>query len=190
MSVPVYWLETHSGPDVSLSTFHQQSLIRPDSYVPPVHYQGYHINDVVRIRPAPEAPLQDANHTLPSQELVGRSGRIVGIMDDGVLILELYSLNEDIPPGDDQTEQVSEVDEATENLDGLLSVEVNDRSQPQIIHVDRGCADVVLRASIRDYLQLIGVNDFKQDRGEVTDVYEDGFAQLQLSDGVSIHILM
>lgn len=40
--------------------------------------------------------------------------------------------------------------------------------------------------AIRDYFQLIGVNDPKRDRGVVTEVYENASVQLKLIDGVSI----
>ena len=44
----------------------------------------------------------------------------------------------------------------------------------------------MLRVSLQDFLQLVGVDDPKRDRGEVTKVYGDGFVQLQLIDGVSV----
>jgi hypothetical protein len=140
-------------------------------------------------------------------EYTGRSGRMVGTADDDTLILELYPLKENAPPGDDQKEKASEIDlgdaiaedgqkegsevdeETTQASDGNQdesSGEVPEQSEPSIIYVDRELAVVVLRASLRDFLQLIGVDDPKQDRGEVTEVYGDGFVQLQLIDGVSV----
>ena len=92
---------------------------------------------------------------------------MIGVADDGTLILELYPLN-DFLSEDDQAD--------------------SECPQPQIIYVTRELATVVLRASIRDYLQLIGVEDPKRDRGEVTEVYDDGSIQLRLSDRVGIYI--
>ena len=45
---------------------------------------------------------------------------------------------------------------------------------------------MVLRVSLRDFLQLIAVEDPKQDHGEVTKVHDDGFVQLQLINRVSV----
>ena len=45
---------------------------------------------------------------------------------------------------------------------------------------------MVLWVSLRDFLQLIAVEDPKQDCGEVTKVYDNGFVQLQLINGVSV----
>lgn len=106
--------------------------------------------------------------------------------DSSTVVLELYPLLEDTPSGNNQKEKASEVGDAGLNLQGTSSAEDSDRSQVQIIRVDHDLIVVILRASIRDYLQLIRVNDYKQDRGEVTDIYNDGSAQLQLFDGVSI----
>ena len=47
----------------------------------------------------------------------------------------------------------------------------------------------MLQASPRDFLQLIGVDDPKWDRGEVIKVYDEGYVQLQLIDGVSVNNL-
>jgi len=102
-----------------------------------------------------------------SNENVGRSGQMIGVADDGTLILELYPLN-DFLSEDDQAD--------------------SECPQPQIIYVACELATVVLQASIRDYLQLIGVEDPKRDRGEVTEVYDDGSIQLRLSDRVGIYI--
>lgn len=102
------------------------------------------------------------------------------------VVLELYPLLEDMPSGNDQKEKASEVGDTGLNLQGTSSAEDSDHSQAQIIHVDHDFIVVILQASIRDYLQLIGVNDYKQDHGEVTDIYNDGSAQLRLFDGVSI----
>ena len=134
---------------------------------------------------------------------------MVGMVDDGTLILELYPLKENTPSGDDQKEKVSEIDgeeeaNAEEGQKGKVdeeyekrtqagdgnqdksSEEVPEQSEPTIIYVDRELAAVVLRVSPRDFLQLVGVDDPKRDRGEVTKVYGDGFVQLQLIDGVSV----
>ena len=134
---------------------------------------------------------------------------MVGMADDGTLILELYPLKENAPSGDDQKEKVSEIDEeedanAEEGQKGKVDEEYEKRTQagdgnqdksseevpeqlePTIIYVDRELAAVVLRVSPRDFLQLVGVDDPKRDRGEVTKVYGDGFVQLQLIDGVSV----
>ena len=91
-----------------------------------------------------------------------------------------------MPSGNDQKEKASEVGDAGLNLQGTSSAEDSDRSQVQIIHVNCDLIVVILQVSICDYLQLIGVNDYKQDRGEVTDIYNNGSAQLWLFDGVSI----
>lgn len=106
--------------------------------------------------------------------------------DSSIVVLELYPLLEDMPSGNNQKEKASEVGDAGLNLQGTSSAEDSDRSQVQIIHVDHDLIVVILRASIHDYFQLIGVNDYKQDCGEVTDIYNDGSAQLRLFDGVSI----
>ena len=133
---------------------------------------------------------------------------MVGMADDGTLILELYPLKENAPSGDDQKEKVSEIDEedvnAEEGQKGKVdeeyekrtqagngnqdksSEEVPEQSEPMIIYVDRELAAVVLRVSLQDFLQLVGVDDPKRDRGEVTKVYGDGFVQLQLIDCVSV----
>ena len=95
---------------------------------------------------------------------------MVGMADDGILILELYLLAETIPSGDDQKS----------------FGEVPEQSEPTIIYLDQELASVALRVSPRDFLQLIGVDDPKQDRGEVTKVYDDGFVQLHMIDGVSV----
>ena len=92
---------------------------------------------------------------------------MIGVADDGTLILELYPLNDFLSEGNQADSECP---------------------QPQIVYVTRELATVVLRASIRDYLQLIGVEDPKQDRGEVTEVYDDGSIQLRLSDRVGIYI--
>ena len=100
------------------------------------HYQGHCVNNVIQIL---EGKSKDANDTL-SNEYVGRSGQMIGVADDGTLILELYPLN-DFLSEDDQAD--------------------SECPQPQIIYVTRELATVVLRASIWDYLQLIGVDDPK-----------------------------
>ena len=66
------------------------------------------------------------------------------------------------------------------------SEEVPEQSEPTIIYVDWELTAVVLRVSLWDFLQLVGVDDPKRDHGEVTKVYGDGFVQLQLIDGVSV----
>ena len=119
---------------------------------------------------------------------------MIGMADDGTLILMLYPL-ESAPSGDDQKEKADEgnanaedkVDEeSTRAGDGNQDGEVPEQSEPTIIYIDQELAFVVLRVSLRDFLQLIAVDDPKQDRGEVTKVYDDGFVQLQLIDGVSV----
>ena len=95
---------------------------------------------------------------------------MVGMVDDGTLILELYPLKENTPSGDDQKEKVSEIDgeeeanaeegqkgkvdeeyeERTQAGDGdqdKSSEEVPEQSEPTIIYVDRELAAVVLRVS-------------------------------------------
>lgn len=194
ISVSACWLETHSGPDVKLSTFHQQSLIQPDCHVPSAGYQGYHINDVVQILPRSKlkgvggVKSTVSNEKLKDEKYVGRSGRIVGMLDDGRVALQLYPLppKQDAPSGDEQKEQALEAGEVRGDLPDTPSAEESDRAQAEIIDVDRDTINVILRASTRDYLQVIGVDDYKLDRGEVTEVYNDGSAELRLSDGVSI----
>ena len=93
---------------------------------------------------------------------------MIGAADDGTLILELYLLN-DLLSEHDQT--------------------YSEHPQPQIIYVDHELTAVVLRALVRDYFQLIGVNDPKWDQGEVTKVYDDGSAELRLSDRVGIYYI-
>ena len=157
---------------------------------------------------------------------------MVGMVDDGTLILELYPLAEIIPSGDDQKEKVLEIDdgdvitkggqkediddgdvntrasqtpevvggnvvteedkvdeETAQTGDGNQEEscgEVPEQSEPTIIYLDQELASVALRVSPRDFLQLIGVDDPKQDRGEVTKVYDDRFVQLHMIDGVSV----
>ena len=100
------------------------------------HYQGHCVNNVIQIL---EGKSKDANDML-SNEYVGRSGQMIGVADNGTLILELYPLN-DFLPEDDQAD--------------------SECPQPQIIDVAHKLATVELRASIQDYLQLIGVEDPK-----------------------------
>ena len=45
---------------------------------------------------------------------------------------------------------------------------LSSQSPPMIIYVDRELAAVVLWVSLRDFLQLVGVDDPKQDHGEAT----------------------
>ena len=127
------------------------------------HYQGYCVDNVIQIL---EGKSKDANYTL-SKEYVSRSGQMIGEVDDGTLILELYPSN-NFPSEDNQME--------------------SEHPQPQILYVDHELAIVVLWTSIWDYLQLVGVDDPKQDWGEVTKVCDDGSTQLWLSDGVGIWI--
>ena len=107
------------------------------------------------------------NREFRDKEYVGRSGWMIGAVDDGILILELYPLN-DLLSEHDQT--------------------YSEHPQPQINYVDHKLAAVALWASVCNYFQLIGVDDPKQDQGEVTKVYDDGSAKLQLSDRVGIYI--
>ena len=93
---------------------------------------------------------------------------MIGAADDGTLILELYLLN-DLLSEHDQT--------------------YSEHPQPQIIYVDHELTAVVLWALVRDYFQLIGVNDPKWDQWEVTKVYDDGSAELRLSDRVGIYYI-
>ena len=85
-----------------------------------VHYQGHCINDIIQIL--------GANYTLPNREFrgkeyVGRSSRMIGAVDDGTLILELYPLN-DLLSEHNQT--------------------YSEHPQPQIIYVDHELAAVAL----------------------------------------------
>lgn len=157
---------------------------------------------------------------------------MVGMADDGTLILELYPLEEIAPSGNDQKEKVLEIDEGDvitkegqkeEIDDGNVNArasqipeivegsviaeedkvdeemlqtgdgnqdelfgEVLKQLEPMIIYLDQELTSVALRVSPRDFLQLIGVDNPKQDRGEVTKVYGDGFVQLHMIDGVSV----
>ena len=88
---------------------------------------------------------------------------MIGVADDGTLILELYLLDNFLSEHD-QTD--------------------SEHPQPQIIYVTHELADVVLWVSICDFFQLTGVDDPKQDWGEVTKVYDNGSVQLWLSDKV------
>ena len=108
------------------------------------------------------------NREFRDKEYVGRSGWMIGAVDDGILILELYLLN---------------------NLLSEHKQTYSEHPQPQIIYVDHELAAVALRASVCNYFQLIGVNDPKRDWGEVTKVYDDGSAELQLSDSVGIYYI-
>ena len=80
------------------------------------------------------------NREFRGKEYVGRSSRMIGAVDDGTLILELYLLN-DLLSEHDQT--------------------YSEHPQPQIIYVDHELAAVALQASVHDYFQLIGVDDPK-----------------------------
>ena len=75
---------------------------------------------------------------------------MISAADDGTLILELYPLN-DLLSEHDQT--------------------YSEHPQPQIIYVDRELAAVALRASVRDYFQLIGVDDPKWDQVRSRGIY-------------------
>jgi hypothetical protein len=206
LPIPSSWLETHSGPDAT-STFRQQSLIQPDvsDYTPTAHYQGYYLNDIIQVKLPHFYDTLQNNKQLKGMEYVGRDGRMLGTADDCTLILKLYPLKENAPSGcdqeekakeidqgdatpvDSQKEKVDEVDEVTTQADdGNQDGEVSEQSEPSIIYVDRELAFVVFRASPRDFFQLIGVDDPKRDRGEVIEVYGDGFVQLRLIDGVSV----
>ena len=84
---------------------------------------------------------------------------MVGMVDDGTLIMELYPLKENAPSGDDQKEKMSEIDEeedvnTEEGQKGKVdeeyekrtqagngnqdksSEEVPEQSEPTIIYVD------------------------------------------------------
>ena len=127
-------------------------------------------------------------------EYVGRSGWMIGMADDGTLILMLYPL-ESSPSGDDQKEKVDEGDanaeekvdeESTQAGNGNQDGEVLEQLEPMIIYIDWELAVVVFWVSLQDFLQLIAVEDPKQDCGEVTKVYDNGFVQLQLINRVSV----
>lgn len=127
--------------------------------------------------------------------------------DDGRLFLELYPLKENAPFGNLQQEKATKLDQddvmADDNQKGKesemdddkteagevnqddSSAEVLGQSEPQMIYVDREIAVVILRASLRDLLQITGVNNSKLDRGEVVEIYDDGSVQLKLLDKVS-----
>ena len=136
ISVPACWLEMYSGPDIKLSTFHQQSMIQPDCHVSSGHHQGCHISDVVRIQ------SQSGSN---GEEYIGRSSQIVGMAgDSSTVVLELYPLLEDMPSGNDWKEKASEVGDAGLNLQGTSSAEDSDCSQVQIFHVDCDLIVVIL----------------------------------------------
>ena len=82
------------------------------------------------------------NREFRGKEYVGRSSRMIGAVDDGTLILELYPLN---------------------NLLSEHNQTYSEHPQPQIIYVDRELAAVALQVSVRDYFQLIEVDDPKRD---------------------------
>ena len=75
---------------------------------------------------------------------------MIGAVDDGTLILELYPLN-DLLSEHNQT--------------------YSEHPQPQIIYVDHELAAVVLWALIHDYFQLIGVDDPKWDQVRSRGIY-------------------
>ena len=119
---------------------------------------------------------------------------MIGMADDGTLILMLYPL-ESVPSGDDQKEKVDEGNANSEEKvdkqsmragDSNQDGEVLEQSEPTIVYIDQELAVVVLRVSLQDFLQLIAVEDPKQDHGEVTKVHDDGFVQLQLINRVSV----
>ena len=156
-----------------------------------MHYQGYYINDVIQIK-LPHLSQNDKQSK--GVEYVGRSGWMIGMADDGTLILMLYPL-ESSPSGDDQKEKVDEGDanaeekvdeESTRAGNGNQDGEVLEQLEPMIIYIDWELAVVVFWVSLQDFLQLIAVEDPKQDRGEVTKVYDNGFVQLQLINRVSV----
>ena len=77
-------------------------------------------------------------------EYVGRSGWMIGMADDGTLILMLYPL-ESSPSGDDQKEKVDEGDvnaeekvdeESTRAGNGNQDGEVLEQLEPTIIYID------------------------------------------------------
>ena len=79
-----------------------------------MHYQGYYINDVIQIK-LPHSSQNDKQSE--GVEYVGRSGWMIGMADDGTLILMLYPL-ESLLSGDDQKEKVDEGDaNAEEKVD-------------------------------------------------------------------------
>ena len=132
---------------------------------------------------------------------------MVGMADNGTLILRLYPLEKNVLSGDDQKEKMVEMDQG----DGIAEdsqkgrqfevMQVGDGNQDEssedilgqsevlITYIDRKFAFVVLQASPQDFLQLIGVDDPKWDRGEVIKVYDEGYVQLRLIDGVSVNNL-
>ena len=95
-----------------------------------MHYQGYYINDVIQIK-LPHLSQNDKQSK--GVEYVGRSGRMIGMADDGTLILMLYPL-ESSPSGDDQKEKVDE--ESTRAGDGNQDREVLEQLEPTIIYID------------------------------------------------------
>ena len=119
-------------------------------------------------------------------------------------------MEKNVPSGDNQKEKMLEmdqgdgiaedsqkgrwfeVDEGMQAGDGNQDESFEDipgQSEVLITYVDRKFAFVVLQASPRDFLQLIGVDDPKQDCGEVIKVYNEGYVQLWLIDGVSVNNL-
>ena len=121
---------------------------------------------------------------------------MVGMADNGTLILRLYSLEKNVPSGDDQKEKMLEMDQgdgiAEDSQKGRQfevmqvgdgnqdesSEDILEQSEVLITYIDRKFAFVVLQASPQDFLQLIGVDDPKWDRGEVIKVYDEGYVQL------------
>ena len=103
--------------------------------------------------------------------------------DDGTLILVLYPL-ESVASVDDQKEKVD--GESSWTGDGNHNGEVPEQLEPTIIYIDQELAFVLLQVSLWDFLHLIAVDNPKQDHGEVTKVYDNGFVQLQLIDEVGV----
>ena len=125
-----------------LLTFHQQSLIQPDTshYLLTAHYQGYCLNDVIQITGRPNYMLP--NREFRGKEYLGRSSQMIGVADDGTLILELYPLDNLLAEQDQMN---------------------SEHPQPQIVYVAHKLSAVVHQVSICNFFQLTGVDDPKQD---------------------------
>ena len=84
---------------------------------------------------------------------------MVGMVDDGTLIMELYPLKENAPSGDDQKEKMSEIDEeedvnTEEGQKGKVDEEYEKRTQAGNGNQDKSSEEVPDSQSPRSFMLI------------------------------------